>query len=243
MNEIDRARALLGAARSLAVLTGAGISADSGVPTFRDSQTGLWARFDPYQLASPAGFAADPTLVWNWYAWRRDLVAKAQPNAGHLALALAQDRFDRLVLTTQNVDGLHTAAGSRNVLELHGNLLASHCLNGCAMRYTSVAALSPGAPPRCPQCGGWLRPSVVWFGESLDPTVLSAAQRGAEQCDVMLVVGTSGLVHPAAGLPALAGRAGAKVVIVNPQPSELDGQADVVVRAGAAAALPTLLQG
>jgi NAD-dependent deacetylase len=237
------AGALLRDARSLMVLTGAGMSADSGVPTFRDAQTGLWAQFDPYQLASPEGFAADPELVWNWYAWRRELIAKAQPNLGHLALAKAQanGRYEPFVLATQNVDGLHSAAGSAGVLELHGNILGTHCFNGCGLRYRSGAALPAGTPPRCRNCGGWLRPSVVWFGEGLDPVVLGAAQRAAGACAVILVVGTSGLVHPAAGLPALARRSGAKVIVVNPQPSELDDLADVCVRVGAAEALPELL--
>lgn len=243
MTDLQRAGALLQQARSLTVLTGAGMSADGGVPTFRDAQTGLWAQFDPYQLASPEGFAADPELVWNWYAWRRELIANAQPNAGHHALAKAQaDRcYEHFVLTTQNVDGLHSAAGSSGVLELHGNILGTHCFHGCGLRYTSMAALPAGAPPRCRNCGGWLRPSVVWFGETLEPGVLGAAQRAAGACAVMLVIGTSGLVHPAAGLPSLARRAGAKVIVVNPQPSELDDLAHVCIRAGAAEAVPELL--
>jgi NAD-dependent deacetylase len=243
MTDLRRAVALLRQARSLSVLTGAGMSADSGVPTFRDAQTGLWAQFDPYQLASPEGFVADPELVWKWYAWRRELIAEARPNAGHVALAQAQAdrRYEHFVLATQNVDGLHSAAGSTDVLELHGNILGTHCFDGCGLRYASVAALPAGTPPRCRNCGGWLRPSVVWFGEALDPGVLGAAQRAAGACAVMLVIGTSGLVHPAAGLPSLACRAGAKVIVVNPQPSELDDLADVCVRAAAAEAVPELL--
>jgi NAD-dependent deacetylase len=243
MTELERARALLAPARSLMVLTGAGMSADSGVPTFRDAQTGLWARFDPYELASPAGFRANPELVWNWYAWRRQLVSQALPNAGHRALAKVQagGRFASFTLATQNVDGLHAAAGSADVLELHGSILGTHCFNGCGVRYSTLADLPPGAPPRCPRCGGPLRPSVVWFGESLDPGVLDAAQHAAGQCDAMLVVGTSGLVHPAAGLPMLARRAGARVIVVNPEATELDDLADVRIPAGAAVALPALL--
>lgn len=235
------ARAALAAARRVMVLTGAGMSAESGVPTFRDAQSGLWAQFDPYQLASPEGFAADPALVWRWYAWRRELVAKARPNAGHLALVHAGARLARLELATQNVDGLHAAAGSRDVLELHGNLMRSHCFASCGFVVAAPSALPPGEPPRCPRCGSWLRPSVVWFGEALDPDVLAAAQRAARECEVMLVVGTSGLVHPAAGLPLLARGAGARVIVVNPQASELDGLAHWLVRQGAATALPELL--
>lgn len=243
MTDLQRAATLLRQARSLMALTGAGMSAESGVPTFRDARTGLWAQFDPYALASPEGFRADPELVWNWYAWRRELIAKARPNAGHLALARAQSdgRFERFVLATQNVDGLHAAAGSEGVLELHGNILATHCFNGCGTRFTSVAALPAGTPPRCRNCGGWLRPSVVWFGEGLDLAILGAAQQAARTCAVMLVIGTSGLVHPAAGLPSLARGAGAKVIVVNPESTELDDLADVCVRAAAAKAVPELL--
>lgn len=232
---------LIARARRCAVLTGAGVSAESGVPTFRDAQTGLWSRFDPAQLASPEGFRADPPLVWRWYAWRRELVARAVPNAGHLALARAGGRFEQLALVTQNVDGLHARAGSRDVIELHGNILRTKCFAECGVRYEDAAALPAGEPPRCPSCGSWLRPDVVWFGEMLDPAVLARAEEAASACDLMLVVGTSGLVYPAAGLPALARRYGARVLVVNPNESELDDLADVVVRAPAAVALPALL--
>ncbi|MCE2970064.1 MAG: NAD-dependent deacylase [Burkholderiales bacterium] len=230
----------LARAHRVAVLTGAGISAESGVPTFRDTQRGLWAQFDPMQLASREGFAADPALVWRWYAWRRELVAGAQPNAGHLALAPAAARFAQFDLITQNVDGLHARAGSRNVLELHGNLLRSKCFAQCGTFVAEPRQLPPGEPPRCPRCGNWLRPDVVWFGEMLDPDVLDAAQQAAVDCDAMLVVGTSGLVTPAAGLPAAAKRAGATVVVVNPNESELDDVADHLIRGPAAAVLPSL---
>jgi NAD-dependent deacetylase len=230
----------LASARRVAVLTGAGISAESGVPTFRDAQSGLWAQFDPMQLASREGFAADPALVWRWYAWRRELVAGAQPNAGHLALAQAAARFAQVDLITQNVDGLHARAGSRNVLELHGNIQRSKCFAQCGAFIADPRQLPPGEPPLCPRCGNWLRPDVVWFGEILDPGVLDAAQQTAVECNVMLVVGTSGLVTPAAGLPAAAKRAGATVVVVNPNESELDDLADHLIRGPAAAVLPRL---
>jgi len=239
---VDKARALLAGVGRLAVLTGAGMSAESGVPTFRDAQSGLWSRFDPMQLASPEGFCADPPLVWRWYAWRRDLVAKAEPNAGHLALAAAASRLASLYVVTQNVDGLHQRAGSRDVLEVHGNLLRSRCLDDCGVIIAAPADLPSGEPPRCPRCGSWLRPDVVWFGEMLDPDVLSEAERRCRSAEVVLVVGTSGMVYPAAGLPRQARRAGARVLIVNPQPSEIDGDADVVVRGTAAAILPALLE-
>jgi NAD-dependent deacetylase len=226
--------------RRVAVLTGAGISAESGVPTFRDAQSGLWAQFDPMQLASREGFAADPTLVWRWYMWRRELVAGAQPNAGHLALVRAAARWARFEVITQNVDGLHARAGSRNVLELHGNILRSKCFAACGAFFADPQQLPPGEPPRCPRCGNWLRPDVVWFGEMLDPEVLTAAQQAAVECDAILVVGTSGLVDPAAGLPAAAKRAGATVVVVNPNASELDALADHLIRGPAAVVLPRL---
>jgi NAD-dependent deacetylase len=238
---VDRARALLAGVRRLAVLTGAGMSAESGVPTFRDAQEGLWSRFDPMQLASPEGFRADPPLVWRWYAWRRELVAKAEPNAGHVALAAAVARYASLQVITQNVDGLHQRAGSRDVLEVHGNLLRSRCLEDCGVTIAAPVDLPSGEPPRCPRCGSWLRPDVVWFGEMLDPDLLGEAERRCRSAEVVLVVGTSGMVYPAAGLPLQARRAGARVVIVNPQPSELDGDADIVVRGTAAAVLPALL--
>jgi NAD-dependent deacetylase len=238
---LEAARQLLAGVRRLAVLTGAGMSAESGVPTFRDAQTGLWSRFDPMQLASPEGFRADPPLVWRWYAWRRELVAKAQPNAGHLALMQAAGRFDSLRIVTQNVDGLHQRAGSREVIEIHGSIVRSRCLAECGLVYERPEDLPAGEPPRCPGCGSWLRPDVVWFGEMLDPEVLHAAEEAVASADALLVVGTSGLVYPAAGLPMHARGAGARVIIVNPQPTELDARADVIVRGAAGVVLPALL--
>lgn len=161
---LARARALLSEARFVAVLTGAGMSAESGIPTFREAQTGLWAQFDPLQLATEEGFRADPKLVWEWYAWRRGLVARAAPNAGHVALARCEARFDHFRVITQNVDGLHARAGSGDVLELHGNILRSLCLEGCGFREPRPERLPPGEPPECPRCGAALRPGVVWFG-------------------------------------------------------------------------------
>jgi len=153
-------------ARRVAVLTGAGISAESGIPTFRDATTGLWAKFDPMQLASEDGFRADPPLVWRWYAWRRGLVANAQPNAGHHALVSAQSRFDSFELITQNVDGLHARAGSAPI-ELHGSIVRTVCLGRCGFAEDDPKRLPAGEPPRCPRCNDWLRPDVVWFGDEL----------------------------------------------------------------------------
>jgi NAD-dependent deacetylase len=218
------------------------MSAESGVPTFRDALSGLWSRFDPAQLATPEAFRADPSLVWRWYAERRAAVLRAQPNAGHIALAQAAERFGHFALITQNVDGLHARAGSRDVLELHGNILASRCFDECGVQYGHPAELPPGEPPRCPGCGSFLRPGVVWFGEALDASTLTRAEREASSADVLLVVGTSGMVYPAAGLPALARGTGARVIIVNPNASDIDADADVLVRQTAAAALPALFE-
>lgn len=237
----ETARRALAGARKLAVLTGAGISAESGIPTFRDARTGLWARYDPMQLATEEGFRADPSLVWRWYAWRRELVRAARPNAGHRALAAAEARFAHVRVITQNVDGLHARAGSTDLLELHGNILTTICLERCGFSEDVPDRLPGGEPPRCPRCGGWLRPGVVWFGEMLDPRSLQDAAAAAADCDVMLVVGTSGLVHPAAGLPAGARRAGAAVITLNPEATELDSLATACLRGKAAELLPTLL--
>jgi NAD-dependent deacetylase len=240
VSSIDEVRALLRRARRVAVLTGAGMSAESGVPTFRDALTGLWARFDPAQLATPQAFRANPQRVWRWYAERRAGVLAAQPHAGHWALAQAAPRFERFSLITQNVDGLHARAGSRDVQELHGNILRSRCLDECGLEIAQLEQLPPGEPPRCSACGALLRPAVVWFGEALDPAVLGRSEQAMAAADVVLVVGTSGLVYPAAGLPALAQASGATVVVVNPNDSDLDDMAEHVLRATAAQALPAL---
>jgi len=242
---MEAARDCVRRARRIAVLTGAGMSAESGVPTFRDAQTGLWARFDPAQLASEEGFRADPPLVWRWYAWRREAVARAEPHAGHHALATAESgrelRFERFTLVTQNVDGLHRRAGSHDLVEIHGSIMRTICLEHCGYDQADPVQVPAGEPPRCPQCGGWLRPGVVWFGEALNPSRLAAAEAAARDCDVMLVVGTSGVVYPAAALPGIARRAGATVIVANSAASELDGEAQLLLRGPAAAVLPALL--
>ena len=228
------------AARRIVVLTGAGMSAESGVPTFRDAQTGLWADFRPEQLATEDAFRADPGMVWDWYAMRRGMVAEVAPNAGHEAIAAFQQRHPgRLVVVTQNVDGLHQRAGSPGVLALHGNIAEDKWLD--RPRHCCTSALpQPGHPPRCSTCGNLRRPAVVWFGEMLPVAELRAAEEAAAGCDLMLVVGTSGVVYPAAGLArATAGR----VVIVNPVPTELDDAADAVLAGTAARLLPALLAG
>lgn len=242
---LQQVRERLAGAPAVCVLTGAGMSAESGIPTFRDALTGLWARFDPMRLASEEGFRTDPQLVWDWYAERRAGVRGTHPNAGHLALGeFARCHPGRLTIVTQNVDDLHQRAGNLDTIRLHGDILEDQWLQHCPRTPACApAAATSGRPPHCAACGNLLRPGVVWFGEMLPPAAFEAAERATQQCDVMLVVGTSGAVWPAAGLAAVARRAGAFVVIVNPYPSEIDDQAHVVLHGTAAQTLPLLLQG
>lgn len=227
-------------AGSVAVLTGEGISAESGAPGFRDAQAGLWARWSPEDLATPQAFQRNPRLVWDWYRWRRELVRDAEPGAGHLALARLERRVPRFHLSTQNVDGLHQRAGSRNPVELHGNLFRDLCAyEGTEVELPAVVVESP---PRCPRCGGPVRPGVVWFGEPLPRREMQEAETAAAGCDVYLVVGTSGLVHPACGLPDAARRAGAFVVEINPEPTPLTDSVHLFLRGPAGAALVSLLE-
>jgi NAD-dependent deacetylase len=236
---IEQVRRWLAAAKRVAVLTGAGMSAESGVPTFRDAQTGLWAKFDPQQLATEEAFRANPAMVWDWYAFRREMIAKVEPNPGHRALAeFAQRHPKRLTLITQNVDGLHQRAGSVDVLALHGNIFEDKWLDA-AKACCNAGGATAGSPPYCAACGNMRRPAVVWFGEMLPPQTLAAAEAAAPECDLMLVVGTSGVVYPAAGLARMAA---GKVVIINPEPTELDDAADAVLRGKAAQLLPQLLE-
>ena len=236
---IGQVRQWLGAARHVAVLTGAGMSAESGVPTFRDAQTGLWAKFDPQQLATEEAFRLNPARVWDWYAFRREMIARVEPNAGHRALAhFTQRHPQRLTLITQNVDGLHQRAGSRGVLALHGSICEDKWLDAPkACCEASLAAA--GRPPCCKGCGNMRRPAVVWFGEALPLQTLVDAEAAAQECDLMLVVGTSGVVYPAAGLARIAQ---GNVVIINPEPTELDDAANAVLRGKAAQLLPQLLE-
>lgn len=227
------------AAGRIVLLSGAGMSAESGVPTFRDAQAGLWARFRPEQLATEAAFRADPAMVWDWYQLRRQMIAKVRPNTGHQAVADFQRRHPgRLTVATQNVDGLHQRAGSVAVLALHGNIAEDQWLEpprACCR----PDHLTTGRPPACASCGNLRRPAVVWFGEMLPARELAAAEAAAAACDLMLVVGTSGLVYPAAGLArATRGR----VVVLNPEATELDDAADAVLRGTAATLLPELLE-
>jgi NAD-dependent deacetylase len=243
--DIAELRQRLAQADAVCVLTGAGMSAESGIPTFRDAQTGLWAHHDPMQLASEPGFRADPQLVWDWYAERRRGVRAAEPHAGHLALADWQRRHPgRMTLVTQNVDDLHQRAGSEGVLRLHGDILEDRWIDPCPRGRRGPACdtewASPGRPPQCAECGNRVRPGVVWFGEQLPLATLEAATHAARHCALLLVVGTSGAVWPAAGLASQARRTGAWVAVLNPQPSELDAEAHTVMRGTAAGVLPAL---
>lgn len=242
---------ILGRARRVVVFTGAGISAESGVPTFRNDLTGLWARFDAERLATPEAFHADPDLVWGWYEWRRARVRRAGPNAGHLAVAAIEARLPGTVVITQNVDDLHERAGSRAPVHLHGSLFAPRCVaeagHPAALPETGDGRhTGPGEgrrlpPPRCVHCGALVRPGVVWFGEALPEAALTAAVEAAAACDVLLTVGTSGVVHPAAEIPRIAARRGATVIQVNPEPTPLDAVCAVNLRGSAAQVLPALV--
>lgn len=248
-------------AQRLVVLTGAGVSKESGIPTFRDAQTGLWAKYDPQRLASREGFLADPACVWGWYDFRRNKVWCVQPNAGHQAIqhleAICQQVTPKrsFTLITQNIDNLHQKAGSQQVLELHGNIFEYKCLD-CeqpfllsqlegdehvtqSKDFEALAELP--LPPQCQLCGGWIRPNVVWFGEMLNDGILSAAYDASRQADVMIVAGTSGVVYPAADLPAQAKRSGAVLIEVNPEPSALSPLMDVSLKGTSAELLPDLV--
>ena len=230
----------LGRAGHVGVLTGSGISAESGVPTFRDAQTGLWSKFRPEDLATPEAFQRNPKLVWDWYAWRRQLVAEAQPNPGHFALAELERRVPKFTLITQNVDGLHQRAGSRDVIELHGNIGRTKCVEENLVVETWND--TGDVPPRCPRCGGRLRPDVVWFGETLPPDAFERAVAASRSCDLFLSVGTSTLVHPAASLPFEAMERGAIVVEINPEETPLTSRAAFALRGASGVIIPELIR-
>jgi NAD-dependent deacetylase len=215
-------------------------SAESGIPTFRAAQTGLWARYNPEELATPQAFQRNPKLVWEWYAWRRELVGRAKPNAGHLALAELEQRVPHFTLITQNVDGLHQQAGSRSVIELHGNISRTICSR--ERKVVESWSATEEVPPRCPDCQSHLRPDVVWFGETLPPQALSAAFKAATQCDLLMSIGTSSLVQPAASLPMSALERGAVVVEINPDTTPLTSQVTYALQGPAGQILPKILE-
>ena len=229
---------LLVSAKSVCLLTGSGISAESGIPTFRGEE-GLWKTYRAEQLATFNAFIQDPKLVWEWYDWRRGIIASKEPNEGHLVLAEWEELFPDFTLITQNIDGLHQRAGSKKVIELHGNIWKHRCVEENTITENHDVPLDE-IPPHCEKCGALLRPHVVWFGESLDGSILHHSFQLSSSCDVMFSIGTSSVVQPAASLPLSAAEAGAKVIEINPDPTPLTSMADFSFRAKSGEFLPVL---
>jgi len=245
-SDIAEVAAVLRRSARPVVLTGAGVSKESGIPTFRDALDGLWAQFDPQQLATPRAFRRNPKLVWDWYEYRRELLAEARPNPAHRAIAEIETVLPQLVVITQNIDGLHAAAGSSDVITLHGDIRRNKCFANCQGDPTliDVAALAwdrEHGPPRCPHCGAWVRPDVVWFEEMLPAVALERAYDLSHATDLMLVVGTSGVVQPAASLPFAAKQHGATIVEVNPEMTSITLIADWHLSGQAGAILPLIV--
>jgi len=239
MDPMEQARQWIRDASSVAVLTGAGVSAESGVPTFRGAG-GLWRERRPEDLATPEAFERDPKLVWEWYDWRRRVIAAAQPNPAHLAIAELERRKPRFTLITQNVDGLHQRAGSRNILLLHGDIWTVRCV-ACGRERRDERVPLPEIPPRC-ECGGLLRPGVVWFGEMLPPGIWERAEESVRAAEVVIVAGTSAVVYPAAGLVPLAKASGARVIECNMEETPFSAELDRSLRGRAGELLPELIR-
>ena len=227
-------------ANSVCVLTGAGISAESGVPTFR-GEHGLWKKYRPEELANFDAFIRNPDLVWEWYAYRRKLIHEVKPNPGHFALAEMERRFEDFTLVTQNIDNLHRRAGGKRVFELHGNIERSYCIE-CRTFVADLKLDESKVAPRCGKCGGLIRPDVVWFGELLPADAFAEAESAASRCDVFLSVGTSAVVYPAASIPYLALEHGAYVVVINPERTDLSFNAQETVLGKAGEILPMVVQ-
>lgn len=238
MPDLVEAAEVLSRKERLVILTGAGISAESGIPTFR-GEDGLWKKYRVEELATPEAFEKDPKLVWEWYNWRREIFASKSPNPGHLVIAEWEKKFPSLALITQNIDGLHKRAGSENIIELHGNAWKLRCTRENTITENYDVPLKEN-PPLCPDCGALLRPHVVWFGEMLDSNIIHQASLLSATCDVMLVIGTSALVYPAASLPFSALNRGAKVIEVNPNPTPLTSYADFSFRGKSGQILPLI---
>jgi NAD-dependent protein deacetylase/lipoamidase len=243
--DLREAADLISRAERIVIFTGAGVSAESGIPTFRDALSGLWEQFDPRRLATPEAFGDDPALVWGWYEWRRAAVERVEPNAGHRALAAIEQRAPECVVVTQNVDDLHERAGSREPIHLHGSLFAPRC-SACG-RPSAADRAAPAAegrldPPPCAHCGAPIRPGVVWFGEALPTGPFEAAVAAAANCQVLITVGTSGVVFPAAEIPQVTARMGGTVIQINPEPTSLDAVARVNLHGTAAEVFPALVE-
>ncbi|MCK5075099.1 MAG: NAD-dependent deacylase, partial [Calditrichia bacterium] len=223
---------------SIAILTGAGMSAESGIPTFR-GKDGLWNKFDPRVLATAQAFEKKPSLVWEWYLWRRNLIKKSKPNLGHYALAELQDFYSDFYLITQNVDGLHQIAGSKRVINLHGNIFTNKCFK-CGKVDENIDVIDHKNIPVCKECGGLIRPGVVWFGESLPQDEIEKAHDAAMQCEIMFVIGTSAEVEPAASLPSMAKGNGSYVVEINPAETPLSNWVDESIKESSAKVLPNI---
>jgi NAD-dependent deacetylase len=236
--DLSQARDWLAQANSVAILTGAGISAESGVPTFRGAG-GLWKDYKPEDLATPEAFARDPRLVWEWYDSRRQAIAQAQPNAAHRALVEIEKRKPRFTLITQNVDGLHDLAGSGKILKLHGDIWRMLCTQ-CGANFPNRRAPLPKIPPHC-ACGGMARPGVVWFGEPLPEGMMKEAEHAVAAAQVFLVIGTSAVVYPAAGLIPYAKQAGARVIEINLEETAYSATVDCALQGLAGDLLPQLL--
>lgn len=227
-------------ARTIVFFTGAGISAESGIATFRDKD-GLWSKFSPTELASVDGFMNNPERVWEWYQHRRQVLNDAKPNPGHYAIAKMQELFPKVDLITQNVDRLHQQAGAKEVVELHGNIITNRCFN-CSTPFLEEIDIHSKELPKCKKCDGKIRPDVVWFGEMLPADAITKAQEVSEMCEIFFTIGTSGEVFPAANLPLLAKQGGAYVVEINPHSTQLSDKVDECIREYSGKALPELLK-
>jgi NAD-dependent deacetylase len=233
-------KARVARAERVAVLTGAGISAPSGIPTFRDALTGLWAKFKPEELSNPQAYQRDPELVWEWFRWRYELCSEAKPNPAHDALVRLEQRVPEFALFTQNVDDLHCQAGSKRLVELHGNIARARC-ETCEHKERLPPAADFKPPPICERCGSRMRPDIVWFGEFLNPDDLDFAARAFSNCDLALVIGTSGVVEPAASLPHLASSHGAFVIEINPTETPISSLVDAALLMGAVEGLEAIM--
>lgn len=238
-DELKKAARILADAQRVVVLTGAGISRESGIPTFREAQTGLWAQYEPEKLATREGFSNDPNLVWTWYDWRRKMVSNVTPNAGHFALAELERLVPKFVLLTQNVDGLHRKAGSNSMIEIHGNISRHKCFDN--EHPVNDVQFDLEQPPRC-HCGSLVRPDVVWFGEALNPEHLTQSFEQSRNARVFIVIGTSGLVQPAASFPFEAKRRGAQVIECNTEETPITDIADVFLQGPSGEILPLLIE-